>query len=200
MGHVWCPNNSYRRGRLRGLAEMYDLHVLVETGTNVGGALFELKGFFDKIYTIEIVPELTAKAKAYLGPQPHIEYIIGDSGIELGNIMPKIDRPTLFWLDGHHSGGDTGRCLDGKDTPVMKELPHILKAPDLGHVIVIDNAASFGKARDYPTLDELRRFVFSYRENVNITVEGDGIIIVPQRRLNDLKMLWQKWNKELANA
>ena len=39
----------------------------------------------------------------------NIELVNGDSGFELGRIIDKINHATLFWLDGHFSGGETGR-------------------------------------------------------------------------------------------
>jgi len=162
----------------------------------VGALLHELKTFFKRIYTIEIVPELTARAKAYIGPEiTHITYIIGDSGVKLGNVMKKIDEPTMFYLDGHYSGPGTGR--GDKDTPILEELSCILSAPDLGHVIIIDNANGFVRAvKDYPSLPELERFVYLFRDNVDITVESDQIIIVPTKRHDQLKALWKLWEKE----
>jgi hypothetical protein len=104
----------------------------------------------------------------------------GDSGRELGRMMAKIDQPALFWLDGHYSASVTAR--GEKDTPIFEELEHILRAPDLGHVIVIDDARHFGSDPAYPTIEELRKYVVSKRPHARITVEGDSIRITPSAR------------------
>jgi len=56
----------------------------------------------------------------------------------------------------------------------------ILKSKNLNHVIIIDDARCFGNEPDYPTLDELKKFIFSKRDNLEITVEFDSIRIIPK--------------------
>jgi len=102
----------------------------------------------------------------------------GDSGDVIGGLMKEIDRPALFWLDGHWSADETARGK--KSTPVMEELEHILRAKDLRHVILIDDARAFGKSEDYPAMAELETFILSLRKNVKIFSDDDIIRILPQ--------------------
>ncbi len=111
--------------------------------------------------------------------EKHIKLICGDSGVEIMNLMSKIDEPALFWLDAHYSGGVTAK---GEiDTPIYKELHHILNAPDRGHVIIIDDARNFGSDRNYPNMEELKDFVNSKRANLEIAIEDDSIRITPKQ-------------------
>jgi hypothetical protein len=158
-------------------AEEYRLRVLVETGTYYGDMVEATKDHFDKIYSIELSGELVEKAKKRFQLERHIEIIQGDSGEKLEHIMHEITRPALFWLDGHYSAGVTARGRN--DTPIYEELTHILNAPDLGHVVVIDDARLFGTDAAYPTIEGLKEFVGSKRNNVQIIVEADSIRIIP---------------------
>jgi len=138
-----------------------------------------MKKNFDRIYSIELSNELYENAKNRFKGEEHIELIHGDSGIELNNIMDRINQPALFWLDGHYSGGVTAR--GDKDTPIYEELKHIINAPDNGHVIIIDDARFFGRQRAYPSIEELSDFIRSKRPDANIVIQDDSIRITPKQ-------------------
>jgi hypothetical protein len=157
-------------------AKNYSLKVLVETGTHYGDMIYVLKTYFDHIYSIELRDELFYKAKKRFKKESNIEFIHGDSGTEIKNLMNKIKEPTLFWLDGHYSGEGTAR---GKtDTPIYKELNNILSGQSRGHVIIIDDARLFGTDPAYPTLEELKWFIKSKSKDVYIFVQDDMIRII----------------------
>ena len=86
----------------------------------------------------------------------------------------------LHLLGHRYSAGDTAR--GEKDTPICDELAEIFRAPDLGHVIVIDDARCFGSDPAYPTLPALREYVWSRRPHAGIVVEDDSIRITPPER------------------
>lgn len=171
------PPHAVKQEVLRGYAQRYGLKIFVETGTYRGEMVEAMKPLFQKIYSIELSEQLFAAACRRFRWDRHVELIRGDSGRELGRIMTAIDQPTLFWLDGHYSAGVTAR--GDKDTPIFEELDHILRAPDLGHVIVIDDAGHFGSDPAYPTLEELRKHVVAKRPHLRVAVEGDSIRITP---------------------
>ena len=95
--------------------------------------------------------------------------------------MPRIDKPAVFWLDGHYSAGFTAR--GEKDSPILEELEHILAAPNRGHVILIDDARCFGHAESYPPIDELDWFVNQRTDRFDMHVEDDVIRFTPKKRL-----------------
>ena len=166
-----------KQGILRKYAKQYDLRILVETGTSYGEMIEAMKCFFDRIYSVEISKELFEKAKNRFKSYDHVELIHGDSGKELRNVIGRIGQPALFWLDGHYSGEGTAK--GEKETPIYAELNQIFDAPDLGHVIIIDDARCFGVDPAYPTIEELKKYILSKRRNVRITVEDDSIRITP---------------------
>jgi len=173
------PPHIVKQRTLQTYSKKFGLKILVETGTYYGGMVEAMKKIFDHIYSIELSKELYEQAKKRFKGVKKIELICGDSGIELRNIMNKIDRPALFWLDGHYSGGVTAK--GEKDTPIYEELHHILNASDRGHVIIIDDARNFGSDPAYPSIEALKDFIKSKRPNLEIVVQDDSIRITPTR-------------------
>ena len=163
---------------LKGYASEYNLSILVETGTYMGEMVEALRGSFEKDYSIELSDQYTHRARRYFRGQKNVKILHGDSSDVIATLMPKINKPALFWLDGHWSADQTARGK--KSTPIMEELNHILCADDLKHVILIDDARSFGISEDYPTIQELKNFILSLRKNVKILNADDIIRVVPE--------------------
>ena len=178
-GNPAPPPHIIKQRTLQTYANKFGLKIFVETGTYYGDMVEAMKENFDRIYSIELSNELYENAKNKFKGEEHIELIHGDSGIELNNIIDRINQPALFWLDGHYSGGVTAR--GNKDTPIYKELKHIINAPDNGHVIIIDDARFFGRQCTYPSIGELTDFIRSKRPEVNIVVQDDSIRITPKQ-------------------
>jgi hypothetical protein len=176
-GKPMPPPHLIKQGALREYARRYGLRVLVETGTYYGDMVQAMKSEFDRIYSIELSQDLYEKALTRFKGAEKIELIQGDSGVQLGRIMDKINQPALFWLDGHYSEGVTAR--GEKDTPIYEELRHILGATFMGHVIIVDDARCFGVDPAYPSLAQLEDFVKSMKSNMDMTVQGDSIRITP---------------------
>jgi hypothetical protein len=177
QGRPVPPPHFVKQGVLRRYAERYRLKIFVETGTHHGDMVQAMKPLFRKIYSIELGDKLFEDAQRRFERDAHVELIHGDSGKELRRVVERIDQPALFWLDGHYSAGDTAR--GEKDTPILEELDHILQAPDLGHVIVIDDARCFGTDPAYPTIQALREYVLSRRPYLRVAVEDDSVRITP---------------------
>ena len=173
------PPNIIKQQALEYYAKRFELKILVETGTYYGTMVEAMKKNFDRIYSIELSDELYEKAKNRFNAEKHIEIIHGDSGVEIKNVVDKINQPALFWLDGHYSAGETAR--GDKDTPICEELEHILAAPDKGNVIIIDDARCFGNDPHYPSIEELSDFIRSKRPDVDIIVQDDSIRITPKQ-------------------
>ena len=172
------PPHIIKQRVLRRYAEEYSLKILVETGTYYGEMVEAMKNYFYRIYSIELSEQLFDDVKKRFKSAKHIELIHGDSGKELKNVIKKINKPALFWLDGHYSAGVTAR--GEKDTPIYEELHCILNAKNLGHVIIIDDARCFGTDPAYPSLEELKEFIRSKNPNVKIAVQDDSIRVTPK--------------------
>jgi hypothetical protein len=120
---------------------------------------------------------LFARAQARFHGLSGITLIQGDSAREIARVLPQLKVPTLFWLDGHWSDGVTAH--GDTNTPVREELAAILAAPDLSHVILIDDAREFGVDLSYPTIEELRQMVAAQRPHLRLSVDADIIRIYP---------------------
>jgi hypothetical protein len=129
------------------------LAVLVETGTFLGDMVFAQAPYFRKIYSIELSQELFDRArKRFMSfPNTHL----------------------LFWLDGHYSGGNTAR--GELSCPIYAELQHVFASP-FEHTVLIDDARLFNGTDDYPTLDELQRFVAENSE-YDMRTENDMFVL-----------------------
>ena len=166
-----------KRSILSKLAKDHGAEVFVETGTFRGDTPWCFRDDFRKIFSIEVQPQLAQLAAKRFSAYPHIEIVEGDSVRKLAEIIPKIDGPVLFWLDGHYSAGVTGRGDD--DCPLWGEL-HAING-NLAHPfgIIVDDARCFGANDGYPTLEELRTYVSENLPNHRMSVENDLIRITP---------------------
>jgi hypothetical protein len=157
-------------------ARRHHTRVMVETGTLWGDMVEAMKPHFAKIYSIEISPELAGKAKKRFENTRHVKILEGDSATVLKTLAPDIAEPALFWLDGHYSGGNTGK--GSKDTPILEELSAIFSSAHR-HIVLIDDARCFGRDKDYPTIDELSAFIRESWPGATIKVVNDSIVVTP---------------------
>jgi hypothetical protein len=174
------PSHQYKVGTLRDLGKAYGLNVFVESGTLYGDTVDFLSRHFDVCITIEVDPRLHALAVIRFAGKSFVRPVLGDSANVIPSLLAELDRPALFWLDGHYSGGVTGK--GATDTPIRAELGAILEHQMEGHVVVIDDARLFDGTSDYPTLDELRAIVKRAWPNAIVRIERDMIRILPSSR------------------
>jgi hypothetical protein len=81
-----------------------DFPLGVETGTNLGISTELMRGAFERVYTVEIEPELHAAASRRFAEAPDVECLLGDSVVQLEALLPRLGAPALFFLDAHWSG------------------------------------------------------------------------------------------------
>jgi len=176
QGRPVPPPHIVKQLTIKEYAEKYKTSIFVETGTYLGDMVCAMKDYFNQIYSIELSNEFYEMAKKRFAGEKKIQLIHGDSGTELKKIIDTIDRPALFWLDGHYSGGATAQ--GDIDTPILSELTHIFSS-DRPHVVIIDDAHCFGIDPAYPSKDELREFVLSKKPASSIEIEHNSIRITP---------------------
>jgi hypothetical protein len=171
------PPAAYKHSVLAKYARQFDIKTLIETGTLRGDMVAASTRVFQDIYSIELDETLFQNAKQRFSELTHVKIIKGNSGDVLPILLKTIDRPCLFWLDGHYSGAGTGR--GDEDTPVSKELIAILSHECQKHVVLIDDARLFTGIDGYPTLDALENLLASQRSQWVMKTEHDIIQILP---------------------
>jgi len=159
---------------VRYFGNKYKIPTLIETGTYLGDMINASKNTFKKIYSIEIEQNLYQKAKERFAKFQHIYIIHGDSAQILKKLLANINDRCLFWLDGHYSGGITGR--GDKNTPIEQELDAIINHHIKSHVILIDDARLFTGYNDYPSI-EIIVYTVQSKSNYKIEVKNDIIQI-----------------------
>lgn len=169
------PPYFIRRAMLLKCASSIKAGTFVETGTYMGDTPWAFRHHFDTIYTIEVDPDLAELARSRFRKIPSIHPIEGDSAVQLANLCACLNSPTLFFLDGHYSGGFTGK--GAKDCPIHEELSAILHHVKVPFRIVIDDARLFGTDPEYPTLDGLRDHLKSLGWEGSLRVENDAILL-----------------------
>lgn len=135
--------------RLRG--NFKDYPVFVETGTLEGSTTFACEPHFEKVYTIEVDKSLYDRVSSrYTGNK--ITFLHGDSSSVFESLLPQIDKPSIFFLDGHWSGGGTGK--GAKDCPLIEEISLISTLLTKPAIIIIDDYRLFGKSPKTRTCNE----------------------------------------------
>lgn len=173
-----------KRGILQHAADRLGLACLVETGTYLGDTPWYFRRKFGLVHTIEVSPVLAEEAQRRFRKWPNIHVHLGDSTHVLPTIVPRLDIPALFWLDGHYDKGITGS--GALECPIYAELECIFSSMRVPWAILIDDARNFGRAKDYPSLDELRAFVDARVKGYSMWVENDIVWIVPIAGLDTL--------------
>jgi hypothetical protein len=170
------PPHIVKQMAIEEYQKKFNAKILVETGTYLGDMVEAQRNRFEKIYSVELSKKLFQRAVKKFKLYPHINILNGDSGIVLNKIVPGIEVPALFWLDGHYSEGITAKGV--KECPVEEELQAIVKS-DLPHIILIDDARLFNGTHDYPTLDEIKQLYNKSGRNYSITIKDDIIRLTP---------------------
>lgn len=117
---------SLRFFNLQTVMEKYGCRYLFETGTGRGEGIHYAAFFhFEKIWSVEIHPEIAAGARERFRHDDRVEILNETSEQALARILPTVDpaRPILFWLDAHFPGADFGYAGYGDERDADRRLP-----------------------------------------------------------------------------
>ena len=156
----------------------------IEAGTYLGLTAERCSRVFDKVYTIELDPELVRKASVRLKRHPNIELIEGDASIRLEQILQRseVDDVVIFW-DGHACGayaqsGDTTPAADIATEPVMSGLGRVFAWSHKIKGIIVDDFRLFGEQEGFPTKAELIGLLETFGRNTfEVSVHLDQVIL-----------------------
>jgi len=137
---------------LNSLADDYTkFPCFIETGTLKGETIIPLEPYFDTLYTIEYSEYYYNLTKnRYRGDK--INFILGDSSVVFESMLPTINEKCIFFLDGHWSGGNTGKST--VDCPLNEEITHINNLFQNEAIIIIDDFRLFGLDKSSGKLGE----------------------------------------------
>jgi hypothetical protein len=169
------PPHIIKQRRVLWAQKTFGLNTLVETGTFMGDMISASLHAFNTIYSIELSEELWQSARDKFAKYPNVHILKGDSATVLPEVLKKLTEPSVFWLDAHYSEGNTAKGV--LDTPIAAELKCIFESHKDGHVILIDDANLFIGKNDYPTLEELRSFIYRAKPSYNFEIKDDIIHI-----------------------
>jgi hypothetical protein len=102
----YSPHAEWKRALIRFYAQKYDIPAFIETGSCYGTTVGAVREYFKEVKSVEIEPVMYSWAKRHHG---------GNAKMYFGNstdLLPKMieetnNRPILFWLDAHITGGTT---------------------------------------------------------------------------------------------
>ncbi|HYK57344.1 MAG TPA: hypothetical protein VEV15_12825 [Flavisolibacter sp.] len=144
------------------IVKEYKIRNFFETGTFWGdGVAYALQAPFQKLVSVEVIPEIADKAKHRFEEQSHVEIIEGESVAVLESELPKLDGNCIFWLDAHFPGADAGLTTyddDDNNEATRLPLPKELE--------VISRLRS--KFKDVLILDDLRIYEDGPYQNGNV--------------------------------
>jgi hypothetical protein len=165
------------------LRETFQIRHFIETGTYEGRTAAWAAAHFHRVRTIEFSRALHGRALARYRHLPNVDFLFGDSRVVLPSILPALDGPGLFWLDGHWSGGDTYGQAD--ECPLLGELDAIAASPH-EHFILIDDARLFAsppprphRVDQWPALTEIFDRLRAMQRRAYIVIQDDCLICVP---------------------
>ncbi len=154
---------------VREYGEKFGLRTLVETGTYYGEMVAAMKRHFDRIYSIEFVPELAARAARKFAREGKIRIFCGDSRVVMPEVLALLTGPALFWLDAGYYGW-VGK--KGDQQRLSAELEMILSHP-YSHIILLDDARGLTGRDGVPSVDDVKRYVESKFPQRSVRVEYD---------------------------
>jgi hypothetical protein len=149
--------------------EKKDFNFFVETGTHTGHTVRNMIPHFDNIHTIELSEEYYQDNIPKFKDFNNVNLYLGDSSKVLDEIIDKFTNNTVFFLDGHWSGGDTAQ--GEKDCPLLEELNIITNKFNNKALIIIDDYRLFGTKgnEDWSdiTLNNIKSIINSRLSTIN---------------------------------
>jgi len=154
----------------------------VETGTLMGDSAIKLAHIFSRVETIELSPNYALRSWFRLRRYRNVRLRFGDSS----KLLRPATEPTLYWLDGHWSAGNTAGAH--RQCPLLDDL--CATSPGTARDwYLIDDARLFTGSLDpvldpaqWPTVDEIRAVLAELRPSHRVSVHEHLDLIVVRPR------------------
>lgn len=175
-GEPLHPPHLFKQRTVSDYADRYRLRVLVEAGTYYGEMVAAMKNRFDEIYSIEYDHALAARAQKKFYRSPHVHIIEGDSQKAIPEVVAKLARPALFWLDaGYYGWAGT----QGNKQRLTTEMDAIL-SQRADHIILMDDAHGLNGQNGAPTVEQLKQQIESRFPARAVDVKRNILRITPE--------------------
>lgn len=165
------------------LQEADKLVAFVETGTFLGNSIAWAASRFDQVITIEIDPGYLDRARARHAGLTNVDFLLGDSAVQLELALARLVGPALCWLDAH---AGAGFFAPEDNCPLLAELEAVMRSPH-DHCILIDDARAFVAPppppfnyRKWPPLEEIFETIVRHKPYHLVFID-DILIAVPAR-------------------
>lgn len=159
-------------------ARTFRLTTLVETGTYYGEMIAAMMARFRRIYSIELDPELAARANQRFRNCSHVEIIHGDSQTVVPWLLQQLDERCLWWLDAGYCGW-SGAV--GNSARLGSEFSAILSDRIHDHVILMDDADGIKDEQGSPILPQVLASIKTTYPKREVSVAYNIMRITPRR-------------------
>jgi hypothetical protein len=170
------------------LARFFRIDTFIQTGTYRGDTLASVRSQFSRLISIELSSEFALEARRRFAGDDAVTIIEADMARGLKEAFNlAAQKPALFWLDAHYSGGPTAKGAE--NTPIICEIRQIIDQRQGRDVILIDDARFFWKIpesfvdhdtiRGYPLLNEVADVLARSGHHYECFVFGDALLAAP---------------------
>lgn len=168
------PPQSVKLAVIRNNIPTPQPRVFVETGTYYGDTVAAIKDMYAKVISIEVDETLYKKACARFANDKNVRIAHGDCASEMPTILATLQESAVFWLDGHYSGGETGK--GEVEDPILISLNQIAAHSVRDHVIFIDDARTFDGREGRPDISAVFNCIKKIDSRYIIRVQSDIIV------------------------
>lgn len=173
-GEYHLPPQSVKLAVIRHNTPDPHPQVFIETGTYHGDTVAAIKDMYSSVISMEVDEALYKKACIRFATDKNVRMVHGDCAEELPTILSSLHEPAVFWLDGHYSGGETGK--GEVEDPILISLNQIAIHPVREHVIYIDDARTFDGREGRPDISEVFNCIKKIDSRYIIRVQSDIIV------------------------
>jgi hypothetical protein len=184
----WGPfaNDALLGKEIERLIKKYDVQSAVETGTYQGETARGLADMVPQVYTIEVNPESFEESQERLSGLSNVTGFLGDSEVILPDLIPKIKKPALYYLDAHWNGhyplpAEVSAIAEYDPSPII--VIHDMTVPDCPGLHADPQESGDPYDLDYiqPALDRMKKPYKVYYNNDDAEGLRIGIMfIVPE--------------------
>jgi hypothetical protein len=169
--------------KLRIIRSLLKLHQpgtsFVETCTYLGDTTALARRLGHRVISINLDPALYARAQYRFRDDPDVVLVHGGCVTALQQVLPRLTRPAVLWLDAHHSGGITAG--GPSDDPILACLTELRDQTIRSHSLLIDDVATFDGQRSRPDLVQVMLAIRAINSEYRIRIQGDIIVATVNR-------------------